>query len=671
FFTSSQEQAEWFSTLAHLANRSATVYKKEQGLGSYSTTTMWWVNVKSRSHASVQRKHWKKIQYTGPVYCPQVPSSYWLVRENGFISVTGNTNLQNIEQRLRSVFIADEGMKFAYIDLEQAESRLVGAIEWNLFKDGRYLDACESGDLHTTVCRLAWGDIIRWTGDLRVDRDLAEAPFYRQHSYRHMAKVLGHGCLSGDHEVLTRNGWVPISSKPPVIMTWTDEESFFDVVTHWEDHEYKGEMQSFEGNSISAYMTHDHRVPFKTDAKSKVHEKAAENGPGLLMPLGNGFKGGCISPMARLVAAVMSDGYIMSGKSTQFHFHKQRKKDRLKKLCADYGVKYSESGNKIRIEFVCDKFCGPYMFDWSRQSILDFLDEYKYWDGTQGKTSVTLFSKHRDQLEWIQTLGRLVGIGGQISKPYNTGFGGVCYRLQQNNRSWANGNSIEHKKEFNKLQVYCPTVASGWFYVRRKGKIYVTGNTNYNGKPFTMAKHTKLDQKLIAQFQDRYFAAFPAHRQWHARVAQELYLNGNLTTLTGRRRWFFGRRNDDATIREAIAFDPQGSVGDILNRGMLAVWRLNRIQLLLQIHDAILVQYPAEQETEIIPLLLETIKHPIQLKHDRTLIIPSEAQIGWNWGKYDEQQNPDGLSKWSPSKPDARRRTRPAKAASLMDRFVC
>src|ERR1017187_143250 len=98
-------------------------------------------------------------------------------------------NLQNLEERLRRPFVADPGMKFAYIDLEQAESRLVGAIEWNLFGDSRYLDACESGDLHTTVCRLAWTEL-GWTGNLRGDKDIAERPFYRQFSYRHMAKVL-------------------------------------------------------------------------------------------------------------------------------------------------------------------------------------------------------------------------------------------------------------------------------------------------------------------------------------------------------------------------------------------------------------------------------------------------------------------------------------------------
>ena len=81
-------------------------------------------------------------------------------------------------------------------------------------------------------------------------------------------------------------------------------------------------------------------------------------------------------------------------------------------------------------------------------------------------------------------------------------------------------------------------------------------------------------------------------------------------TRNGRRRRFFGRLNDDATIREAIAYDPQGSVGDILNLGMLQVWRDNTCQLLLQIHDAILVQYPESREETIIPLLLETIKAP-------------------------------------------------------------
>jgi DNA polymerase-1 len=292
------------------------------------------------------------------------------------------TNLQNIEERLRRPFVADPGMKFAYIDLEQAESRLVGAIEWNLFGDGRYLDACESGDLHTSVCRLAWTEL-GWTGDLKRDREIADQPFYRQHSYRHMAKVLGHG-------------------------------------------------------------------------------------------------------------------------------------------------------------------------------------------------------------------------------------------------------------------------------------------TNYAGKPYTMAKHTKLEAPLIGAFQTKYFNAFPAHQRWHAAVQSELLTTGNHTTITGRRRWFFGRRNDDAVVREAIAYGPQGAVGDILNMGMLSVWRSGLCQLLLQIHDAILVQYSEDREDEILPQLVQLIRVPIELNNGRTLIIPSEAQSGWNWAKQDDN-NPDGLTKYRGH--DSRKRQAPVgKLAGLLDR---
>jgi len=89
------------------------------------------------------------------------------------------TNLQNVDRELRSVFVADPGWKFANLDLEQGDARNVGAILWNLFVEkygeqfaGAYLDACESGDLHTYVCRMSRRDL-PWTGDLAADRKVA------------------------------------------------------------------------------------------------------------------------------------------------------------------------------------------------------------------------------------------------------------------------------------------------------------------------------------------------------------------------------------------------------------------------------------------------------------------------------------------------------------------
>lgn len=104
---------------------------------------------------------------------------------------SGN-NLQNVTAELRQICVADLGYKLCYMDLEQAEARVVGAIIWNLFNDSIYLDSCESGDLHTLVSKLCWTQL-SWTGDPKQDRKLADGSFYRHFSYRDAAKRLGHG----------------------------------------------------------------------------------------------------------------------------------------------------------------------------------------------------------------------------------------------------------------------------------------------------------------------------------------------------------------------------------------------------------------------------------------------------------------------------------------------
>jgi DNA polymerase I-like protein with 3'-5' exonuclease and polymerase domains len=584
------------------------------------------------------------------------------------------TNLQNVDRELRSVFTADRGWKFANLDLEQGDARNVGAICWNLFVEehgetfaGSYLDACESGDLHTYVCRMSRPDL-PWTGDVKKDREIAEQIAYRQDSYRQLAKKLGHGCLTADHEVLTPTGWVKISTMPETILQWEHGKSNFTQVKNWTNHAYTGTLQNFEGTSISAIMTHDHRVPFYKDNNSKVvHESPAEQGPGKFMPLGGKFVGGTEIVPARLIAAHMADGHQETNYMA-FHFNKVRKFERIKALATHYGYTWKQHGDKIRIAGMLPKQPGAFMLDWTKECIADFVDELKYWDGTVGKTAVSISSTKREDLEWYQTLGRLVGIGGNISKPYVSGFGSTVYRLQQNNRQLCSGKSVKHTTiDVVNQQVYCPTVETGWFYVRRNGKIFVTGNTNYYGSPRTMAKHTKVATSVIEEFQYRYFKAFPVIGHWdrkdmearklpnwHNHVRSELASTHSLTTLFGRRRQFFGRSFDDATIREAIAYCPQSMTADEIDTGILNLWRSNRVRLLIQVHDSILLQYREEEEDEIIPWALEALQTKLILKKGREFVVPTEAKVGWNWGDWDEERNPEGLIKWKGS--DSRKR---------------
>jgi DNA polymerase-1 len=268
-------------------------------------------------------------------------------------------NLQNVEESLRSILIADPGMKFAKFDAKSGESYCVGAIEWNLFHDDKYLLACESGDPHTATARICWPKL-PWTGDLKHDKNVAEQPYYRHYTYRFMCKKLGHG-------------------------------------------------------------------------------------------------------------------------------------------------------------------------------------------------------------------------------------------------------------------------------------------SNYGGKPQTLSTQSKLPLSVVEQFQPLYFRAYPAHLQWQNWVDDELRRTGTLISLTGRKRQFWGRRSDQSTLREAIAYDPQCSLAEIVNRAMLNIWHARDAVLMMQDHDAVTIQYPEDREDEIIPRILEQLKVPIQLAHGRTLLIPYDCKTGFNRGDYDPKKNPDGL----------------------------
>lgn len=178
--------------------------------------------------------------------------------------------------------------------------------------------------------------------------------------------------------------------------------------------------------------------------------------------------------------------------------------------------------------------------------------------------------------------------------------------------------------------------------------------TNYYGTPPTMARHTKVERQAIEAFQAAYFRAYPAigvyghgttEDCWHNRVRYQLRDVGAITTLLGRRRAFFGRWNDDETLRSAIAYEPQSLTADEINRGILNLFRANRVELLVQVHDSILTQIPEDRVDDLVPWALEALQSPIELARGRRFVVPTEAKLGWNWADKSDK-NIDGLVKW-------------------------
>jgi len=202
--------------------------------------------------------------------------------------------------------------------------------------------------------------------------------------------------------------------------------------------------------------------------------------------------------------------------------------------------------------------------------------------------------------------------------------------------------------------------------------------SNYFGTAWTAARHLKVPLPIMEDFQSRYcrgpncaYPCLPRYWQW---IAEQLQTIHCLTTPFGRQRHFFGRSDDDATLREAIAGLPQSTTADRTNLCWWRIWKyMPEVQLLAQTYDSVTFQFPEElNENEVVSRAMSYLSVPLTAPSGRIYDVPWEAKVGWNWGNYtgrDEiakaisagktppRLNEDGLKKWSPDKPDSRRRT--------------
>jgi DNA polymerase I-like protein with 3'-5' exonuclease and polymerase domains len=176
--------------------------------------------------------------------------------------------------------------------------------------------------------------------------------------------------------------------------------------------------------------------------------------------------------------------------------------------------------------------------------------------------------------------------------------------------------------------------------------------SNYYGKPFTMAKHLKVPTKLMEDFQERYFSAFPAIPRWHQYIAGQLQSTQQITNAFGVERVFFGRPGDETTLRAAIAHGPQSSTAYRTNLWLWRVWKyLDReVELLAQTHDSITFQAPTSVDPhELSAKVLALLEIELVAKNGRKFTVPGEAKIGYNWAPWSET-NPNGLVKLSSPK---------------------
>lgn len=136
-------------------------------------------------------------------------------------------------------------------------------------------------------------------------------------------------------------------------------------------------------------------------------------------------------------------------------------------------------------------------------------------------------------------------------------------------------------------------------------------------------------KKLLQKFYD----TSPSLVNWHNKIKHELEATRILTTPMGRKRIFFDRMSQ-SLLREAVAYIPQETVAHVLNLGLINVYNTlcqdKHIELLLQVHDSILLQHPIEMKDYIHQQLQQLMSIPITY-YDKTFSIPIEIKSGLNW----------------------------------------
>jgi DNA polymerase I-like protein with 3'-5' exonuclease and polymerase domains len=199
--------------------------------------------------------------------------------------------------------------------------------------------------------------------------------------------------------------------------------------------------------------------------------------------------------------------------------------------------------------------------------------------------------------------------------------------------------------------------------------------TNYYGTPTGIAQQVKIPKPLVEEFQRGYLSAFIEISEWHLDVIARIQQDGIIITPLNRERRFWGRPDDAATHREAIAFAPQSLVGDVMNEGLYEVQRwllqqcrearvfLGRGKRLLpfkptvadlraQVHDAGVFLVPIEALDTIAPMVQSKLQFPVDFGDLGAMIIPSDMMVGKRWNKAPksggEQYMREGLKDWKP-----------------------
>lgn len=161
----------------------------------------------------------------------------------------------------------------------------------------------------------------------------------------------------------------------------------------------------------------------------------------------------------------------------------------------------------------------------------------------------------------------------------------------------------------------------------------------YGISAFSLAQDIGVFQSEAKAYMDSYFAKYHGVRAYMTHVVEQAKADGYVTTLFGRRRDLPELKSSNFNLRSfgervALNMPIQGTAADIIKAAMVRVDARMRAegleaQLLLQVHDELIVECPAEEAETVKAILVEEMEHVV----DYRVPLLVDAKIGASWAE--------------------------------------
>lgn len=312
------------------------------------------------------------------------------------------------------------------------------------------------------------------------------------------ANRTGRWCLTGDHEVLTPDGWVRLDEfHGGKMMCWnstTETLSFQE--TKPVAFPYEGELVTYTGQRIAQIATPEHRMAVLS--KEGLWEKRTVEDIGehrFTIP----FTGKRIVkqrpydvPELKVLIMTQADGHYTADGAVRFHFSKERKIQRCQELLTNCGLHYVIQSNgdgtttitvkaaqvPLWLRMFSKKVFGYWMLDEPQEIV---FEELVFWDGYRSApNSIQYTTTVKQNADVTQACALCAGYSATLVTKSRDDKGWSDAYIVNIWLTPGHGTSIR-KEQVGRIDytgtVYCAETPTGLFPVRRDGRVWITGNS--------------------------------------------------------------------------------------------------------------------------------------------------------------------------------------------------